>query len=749
MKAFSHYIVLGSLGSGGMGKVSLAQDTALGRKVALKFLPEATQKDIAARQRLLIEAKAAAAIDHPYVCKIYEVGEFEGNVFIAMEYVEGETLGQRLSRAQLPMKLTLQITLETGEALAKAHELGIVHRDLKPANIMLTSDGHAKVMDFGIAKRVVTGPGDATLSSILTVPGAVIGTLGYMSPEQLRGQPVDHRADIFALGLIFYEMLTGIHPFGKRSPMEMGAAILSETPAPLSRYLKNCPQLLEHIGKRLLEKELGDRYQSVREVLLDLCKLQEESGGALPQSRPVSISIAVLPFANLSSTRENEYFSDGITEDIIAQLSKIVGLKVIARTSAMRYKNTDKDLVQIGHELGVNTLLEGSVRREGNRVRIVGSLVDVETRRELWAETYDRGMDDVLAVQGEVSQHIATTLKAGLPCAELQQIQLARVEDTEAYHLYLKGRYFLNKLTSEGIRKAIRYFQEALDKDPNYARAYAGISTCYANSGHFNHVPPSEAFPKAKAAAIKALELDNSLAEAHVSKALVEVFFSWDWVAAEQSFSRAIELNPNFAEAHIYYSWYLVIVNRLKEALAEAERVVDLDPLSPFATTNLGWVLSIIDRLDDAIEQFNKTLEIDPSFLPVKTCLGFAYMGKRMYPEAIECLQGWTWSRCILGEAYALGGQYQAARKVLADITDFSQKEVHRPSEIAWLCIILGEREQASEWLEKAFRMRDYTLSMHARAQGAQWDRFRSDPLVLEFMKRMGLEVQMHPNNYT
>jgi eukaryotic-like serine/threonine-protein kinase len=745
VKAFSHYTVLGHLGSGGMGEVCLAHDTSLDRKVALKFLPEATQRDTTAQRRFLAEAKAAAAIDHPYVCKIYEIGEVEGKAFIAMEYVEGETLKQRLSRAQLPLKLTLQITLEIGEAVAKGHELGIVHRDLKPANIMITLDGHTKVMDFGLAKRMLTSVGDTTLSSILTLPGAVVGTLGYMSPEQLRGQPVDHRADIFALGVVFYEMLTGIHPFGKQVPMEIAAAILRETPAPLSRYLKNCPESLEHIGKRLLGKGLGDRYQSVREVLLDLRNLQEESASALPQSRPMSISIAVLPFVNLSSARENEYFSDGITEDIIAQLSKIAGLQVIARTSVMRYKNADKDLAQIGHELGVNTLLEGSVRREGNRVRIVGSLVDVETQRELWAETYDRDMDDVLAVQSEVSQHIATTLKAGLPSAELQHIQLGRVEDIEAYHLYLKGRYFLNKLTSEGIRKAIRHFQGALDKDPNYARSYAGISTCYANSGHFNYVPPSEAFPKAKAAAIKALELDNSLAEAHVSIALVEVFFSWDWAAAEQSFRRAIELNPNFAEAHIYYSWYLVIVNRLEEALAEAERVVDLDPLSPFATTNLGWVLSMIDHLDAAIEQFNKTLEIDPSFLPVKTCLAFAYMGKRMYREAIECLQDWTWSRCILGEAYALAGQDEAARQLLAEITRFSQKEIHRPSEIAWLCIILGEREQASEWLEKAFRKRDYTLSMHARARGAQWDRFRTDPLVLEFMKRMGLEVQMHP----
>ncbi len=741
MNKFSHYTVLGQLGRGGMGEVCLAHDTSLDRKVALKFLPEATREDTVARRRLLEEAKAAAAIDHPYVCKIYEIGEAEGKVFIAMEYIEGESLKLRLSRAQLPLKLTIQIAMEVCEALAKAHELGIVHRDLKPANIMLTFDGHAKVMDFGLAKRATTGLRDTTLGSDVTSSGAVAGTLAYMSPEQLRGQPVDQRTDVFALGVVFYEMLTGIHPFAQQAPMETAAGILRDNPAPLGRHLKDGPEMLDRIGQKLLAREICDRYQSVREVLIDLRRLQEEPGRALIESRPAPISIAVLPFVNLSSQRENEYFTDGITEDIIAQLSKIAGLKVIARTSVMRYKNTDKRLFEIGRELGVNTIVEGSVRREGNRVRILGSLVDVETQRELWAETYDREMNDVFAVQGEVSRHIATTLRTGFTSAELQQIESSSVGDVEAYHLYLKGRYFLNKLTAEGIRKAIRYFHQALERDPNHARSYAGISTCHANSGHFNYVPPSEAFPKAKAAATTALELDDSLAEARVSIALVEVFFNWDWDAAERNFRRAIELNPNSAEAHIYYSWYLVIVNRLDEALAQAQRVVDVDPVSPFATTNLGWVLSMADRLDEAIEQFDKTLEIDPGFLPVKTCLAFAYLGKRMYREAIDCLRDWTWSRCILGEAYALAGQYETARQLLAEITHFSQKEVHRPSEIAWLCIVLGEREQAEEWLQKAFQSHDYTLSMHARARGAQWDRFRSDPLVIGFMKRMGLEV--------
>jgi eukaryotic-like serine/threonine-protein kinase len=733
--------VLGRLGSGGMGEVFLAQDNFLDRKVALKFLPEANQNNTVARRRLLDEAKAAASLDHPYVCKIYEVGEVEGKIFIAMELVEGETLKLRLGRAQLPLKLTLQITMEIAEALAKAHEHRIVHRDLKPANIMLTLDGHVKVMDFGLAKRVPIRTLDMTQDPTLSVPHTIVGTPGYMSPEQLRGDPVDRRTDIFALGVVSYEMLTGINPFGKPSAMEMAAAILRETPAPLGRYLKNCPDILEPIWRKLLAKDLRDRYQSVHEVLNDLRRLAEDSRGALPESRPPSISIAVLPFVNLSSERENEYFSDGITEDIIAHLCKVVGLKVIARTSVMRYKNTDKDLVQIGHELGVNTILEGSVRREGNRVRILGSLVDVETQRQLWTETYDREINDVLAVQSEVSEQIALTLRTGLPSAQLRQIQSTRVEDAEAYNLYLKGRYFLNKLTSEGIQKGIRYFQEALDHDPNYARSYAGISTCYADSGHFNYVRPSEAFPRAKAAARKALELDDGLAEAHVSIALVEALFDWDWSAAEWSFKRAIELNPNSAEARIYYSWYLVIVNRLDEALIEAERVVDLDPLSPFATTNLGWVLSMMDRLDEAIDQFTKTLEIDPSFVAVKTCLGFAYMGKGMHQEAVACLKDWTWSRCILGEAYALAGHYEAGMELLEEITHLSQKEVYRPSEIAWLCIILGEKEQASQWLEKAFRAHDYTLAMHARARGAKWSRFRSDPLVVGYIKRMRLEL--------
>jgi len=722
--------------------VYLAEDTSLGRKVALKFLPEGSAEDPAARERFVREARAAAAIDHPYVCKVYEAGVVNRRPFISMEFVEGETLLDRFNKGPMPLKEGLGIGVEIAEALAKAHEKGVVHRDLKPSNIMLTRDEHVKVVDFGLAKRILGH--DAETVSILerTLTGSLAGTLNYMSPEQLRASPVDHRTDIFSLGVIFYEMFSGVHPFRKDSAMETAGAILREPAAPLFTYCKTCPSLLEQIVNKMLSKGLAGRYTSVRELLSNLRELQEKPERHWPE-RPVVSSLAVLPFVNRSADKDNEYFSDGITEDIIAELSKINDLRVISRTSVMRYKGVERDVKEVGRELGVQTVLEGSVRRAGSRVRIVSTLIDAETDRPLWAETYDRELEDVFAIQSEVSRQIAVALKASLAPLRAERQKRDESRQPEAYSLYLRGRFFMNKLTAEGIQQGVQYFKKVLEIDPNSAKSYAGISTCYANAGHFGLLPLAESFPKAKAAAQKALELDENLAEAHASMALVMLFYDWDWDGAERGFTRAIELNPNFAEAHTLYSWYLIARKRFPEAVREAQEAVQLDPLSIVANTNLGWVLAFAGRYDEGMEQTKKAIEMDPNFLPGVNLLGYIYLLQGAYGEGVRLIERSHWDKAHLGQAYAVAGQYDAGRAVLKEIADPSFSGFRSPLEISLLCFLLGELDQGFEWLERAYEAHDNRI-VYLRNFAELHDQMescRADPRYAAMVRRLGLEA--------
>ena len=735
-KTFSHYTILRKLGQGGMGLVYLAHDTWLDRRVALKSLPEVAQRDPVARERFIREARSAAAIDHPYVCKIYEAGEFEGEAFIAMEFVEGDTLEYRLRAGPLPWTAAVGLAVEIAEALSRAHEKGVIHRDLKPSNVMLMADGHAKVLDFGLAKRVASDDQETVTGSALTQAGTVLGTPSYMSPEQLRARALDHRTDIFSLGIILYQMLSGIHPFRKASSMETGMAILSERPSPVSRFCQDCPARLDQVVGRMLAKEPSQRYDSVRQLLEDLRVSELGRSPVATAVRPSLASVAVLPFVSMGAAQEpeQEYFADGITEDIITQLSKIFGIKVIARTSVMRYKNSQKDLSDIGRELGVRHVLEGSVQRLGNRVRIRSGLVDTESSRQLWGEVYDRQLEDIFAIQTEVSRHIADALSL-----TLSPIRKATTEkgpaSIEAYQRYLRGRYFLNKLTPDSIRKALDYLEGALEIDDRYAQAWAAISICYAISGHFDYIPRNEAFPKAKNAAQQALDLDDSVNEAHASMGLVHLFHDWDWQAADRSFRRAIELNDNWADVHTYYSWALCMMERFDEALSEARRALEIDPLSPFVSSNLGWVLIQANRCDEALEQFWHTLEIDPNYFPVQSLIGLAYVGKGMYDQAIERLRQFSWRKSMLGLAYALAGRHDEARAILAEITDASRGIRTPPSEIAQIYLYLGEREQAAHWLDRAYEERDYMLA----ANKPQWAPARTDPLVVNYLRRIGL----------
>ncbi len=700
-----HYVVEAKLGQGGMGEVYLVRDTLLGRSVALKFLPQELADDSSARLRFLREAKAAAAIDHPYVCKIYEAGQSGGRAFICTEFVEGEMLQVRIQRAPLSLHDALRIASEIAEAVAKAHERGVVHRDLKPANIILMPDGHVKAMDFGLALRVFAENMEQTQTA-LTQQGTIVGTVAYVSPEQLRGQEVDHRSDIFALGIVVYEMLTREHPFRRQTPMDTMAALLNAEPPPVSRLRPECPELLDRILGRALKKAPGERYSSVQELLRDLQRLKSaEQTRVAP--RPRRSSIAVLPFRNLSPDPETEYFSDGIIEDILWQLAQIGDLKVISRTSVTLYKGVQKSLRVIGRELGVDTVLEGSVRYSGNRVRIPSTLVDVDTDQQLWSQAYNRELQDIFAIQAGVAAEIAGALKATISPAQRKRMESPRAADPEAYKLYLKGRCLMHQLTPASLQMAIRYYHQALEREPTHAPSFAAISTCFANSGHLGYLPGVEAFPKAKAAAEKALELDVHLAEAHASRALVQLFYDRDWQAAEKGFQQALALNPNYAEAHLFYSWYLIARRRFEESLAEAVRAMELDPVNLFAGVNVGSIMTLAGLFDQAIVHLRKTLELNPDYVIGEACLAHSLLGKSRFSEAVPILEKWNWTRLHLAQACALAGDRDKARQVAAEFMDAGQAPAASPFELAQLFFFLSESDRAYEWLEKAFAQRD------------------------------------------
>jgi eukaryotic-like serine/threonine-protein kinase len=740
----SRYNLLRKLGRGGMGDVYLAEDTSLGRKVALKFASPALEADSRARQRLLNEARAAANIDHPYVCKVYDTGELEGRVFIVMEFVEGVTVADRLRQGPLPWKEAVRLVHETAEALAQAHEKGVIHRDLKPANIMLGADGHVKVTDFGLAKRFAAGPESVTIER-LTEPGSVSGTFIYMSPEQLRGRVLDPRTDIFSLGLVFYEMLTGMHPFGAGSDADVAAAILREPHKPLAGSSAAFPSSLEPIISKMLAKDAAQRYSSARQVCESLGSL-EETVAPLPASRPLRTSIAVLPLVNMSSEKETEYFSDGMTEDIISELSRLRTVRVISRTSIMRYKGTQKSLREIGLELGVQNVLEGSVRRSDDHVRIVVRLVDVESDTELWSSTYDRRIGDVFAVQTDVARQIAPALKATISTGGVSRPSQQSSIALEAYQACLKGRYFLHKLRGQSIDQAVHYFERALEFDPKNARSYAGLSTCYADAGHFKYMPCVEAFAKAKMFAEKALLLDDRLAEAHASMAVALLFGEWDWERAEQSFRCALNLNPSFAEAHISYSSWLVAKLRFPAAIVEAETACELDPLSLATNLNLGWTLAFAGRLEEAQEQLKKVIEMDSSYLPGPAVLGYVYALQGMYHEAFATLERLPPNHPSVGYVHALSGNAAGVHQIVAKLSHPSTGRSRPCLDLAILYLLLGDKDEGLGWLEQACQEHDNKLiylNCYLRLHPRELGRYRREPRFTAVSKQVHLDTQV------
>jgi len=786
------YEILSPLGAGGMGEVYRARDAALGRDVAVKVLPVAFSEDSDRLRRFKLEAQAAAALNHPNILSIHQLGVHDGAPYLVSELLEGETLRARLERGALPASTAVDYTLQLVSGLAAAHERGIVHRDLKPENIFLTTHGLAKILDFGLAKlrrpEEFGSPEAAMTQGTVTVPGIVMGTVGYMSPEQVRGQRVDHRSDLFALGALFYEMLSGKRAFQGNTPADTLTAILMHDPPSLIGTSPNITAPLERIIRRCLEKDPNERFQSAKEVGFALKALSDVPASVTADSEKATVrvpqqmtakatlglaglavvavlslliaanvgglrdrlwrgghiqSLAVLPLASLSGDSAQDYFADGMTEAMITELAQISGLRVISRTSVMQYKGGKKSLPEIARELHVDSVLEGSVLRSGEKVRITAQLIQAFPERHLWAQSYVSDLRDIMAVQSQVARSVAGEIRVKLTASEEARLQKSRPVNPGAHDAYLRGRYFRRKGGLENVEKAGHYFEQALDNDPLYAPAYAALADYYSVLPFYTGARPDEVLPKAKAAVARALELDDSLAEAHASLAYIYTYYDWDWAHGDQEFQQALQLNPNDAAVRHRYSRYLSSLGRIDEALREIKHEQELDPLSQVAKANVGMIYYFARQYDSAIKPLNDVLKEDPKFDTAYWGLGLIYEQKGMPAEAVAqmekaaALSPDSNTMASLGHAYAIAGQKEKAQKILGQLDAQSKKESISGYQFAVIYAGLGELNKALAELEKAFKERS-TLLGYIKMD-PRFDPIRSDARFIDLQRRIGL----------
>jgi eukaryotic-like serine/threonine-protein kinase len=784
------YQVLAPLGAGGMGEVYRAMDTRLGREVAVKVISGHLMDDPNALARFEREARTVAALSHPNIVALYDVGRQDGVVFAVMELLEGEPLDRYVATEHLSWRRALEIAVSVADGLASAHGKGLVHRDLKPANIFITRDEVVKLLDFGLAKQdpfrstLQTGSPKAAAE---TEPGAILGTVGYMSPEQVRGDRADHRTDIFSLGCVLYEMLTRRRPFGGERPAETLAAILRDQPSELAPADRHIPPRVDAVVRRCLEKNPDHRFQSARDLAFALREILNDSqttssaGTATIKTRvrrgPVLVtasllivlaavvwfdtrarsllvpdgggqirSLAVLPLTNLSADPGQEYFADAMTEELTTRLAKLGNWRVTSRTSVMGYRGTRKKIPEIARELAVDAILEGSVIREGSRVKITAQLIDGRTDRHLWADTYERELESVLAIQNDVARAVAREGDVKLTPEENARLAAAtRNVLPAAYDKYVRGRHAWDKRSEADLREAIRFFQESIDADPTYAPAYAGMADCYAQLGYGSYISPEDSFPRARAAARKALELDPTLAEAHAALGYSLMYYDWNFSGAEAEFKRALELNPNSAIAHQWYAYLLTAIERpLSAADGEIATAKSLDPLSVPINIDRAYILHYYGRNEEALRSVRLALEMNPKYAPGYFWLARIYTSEGRYADAEAALQQIgplrtsTPAMAVQGYLYAKSGRPQEARNVLAEFDELLRQGRYASGyAIAVIYAGLDDRERVFSYLDAAYRERSHWLVWLKR--DPRWNDVRSDARFQDLVRKIGL----------